>query len=148
MKLLTLFFSLCTITTFGQVTNQLKTDSTDIYVDAFNRYCEQIIKYSPNIESIQVEEGKFFSYLLSDKVKDLSIKKVSRKDIKKMSKWGRSTEIIEIVPLRNDENMFYITIITFRVTKNKKQFIYSNQGGIRFNYSFNPKTGEYTFMSL
>lgn len=146
MKNFILFLICCSSTVFGQITNQLKSDSSDIYIHAFNQYCEQVIKYSSNVSTIYVEKGKFYCHLLPDKVKDLEIKKVSNEDILKACKHGVHKYITVIIPLLNRNNIFYVGIIPFKVFAEKKRLHYVNEGGTNFNYSFNNETGQFVFI--
>ncbi len=144
-----LFFSIliiCSNGAFGQITNQLKSDSSDIYVHAFNQYCKQLNNHSPNANTIYVEQGKFYSHLLPDKVNNLEIRRLGNEDILKACRNGRYKYITVIIPLRNKNDVFYIGIISFKVFAKKKQFHYVNEGGLNFNYSFNKETGEFTFI--
>ena len=143
------FFSILTIwsnVAFGQITNQLKSDSSDIYVHAFRKYCEQSNNYSSDTNTIYIEQGKFYSHLLPDRVKNLEIKSLSNKDILKACRNGRHKYITVIIPLRNKNNVFYIGIIPFKVFAKKKILHYINEGGFNFNYSFNKETGEFAFI--
>lgn len=132
---------------FGQITNQLKSDSSDIYVHAFNQYCQQVIKDLPEVNVIYVEQGKFYSHLLPNKIKNLEIKRVSKTDIVKMCKNGNHVYITEITPLLTKNDVFYVGIIPFKVHVKKKQFNYVNEGGINYNYLFHKETGQFEFIN-
>lgn len=131
---------------FGQITNQLKSDSSDIYVHAFNQYCEQVIKYTPDVNTIYVEEGKFYSHLLPNSVKSLEVRKLSVKEILRFCRKGRYKYITVMYPVLNKSDTFYVGIIPFKVFAKKKRFHYVNEGGINFNYSFDSQTGQFTFI--
>jgi hypothetical protein len=147
MKINVLLLTLWSNLVFGQLTNQLKSDSSDIYVHAFNQYCEQIIKYSPSITTIYIEQGKFYSHILPLKVKNLEIKKLSSKNILKVCRNGKYKYITAIIPLRNKNDVFYVGIIPFKVFAKKKKIHYVNEGGINFNYSINKETWQFGFIN-
>lgn len=146
MKFSIVLFIIWSNVAFGQITNQLKSDSSDIYVHAFNKYCEQLSNFMPNTKTVYIEENKFYSNLLPNKVKSLEIVKLSSKDILNTCRKGKYIYLTAIIPMRNKNDIFYVGIIPFKVYAKKKRFNFINEGGINFNYSFNKEMGQFTFI--
>lgn len=145
-KILILTFILYSTNLIGQVSNQLSEDSTDIYVYSFKQYCKTIKKTYTNTKSIYVWGKTFYSRVLPESILDIKIERINDQLLRKLCNKNKYIFITEVIPLLNENNTFYVGIIPFKVTANKKGFNFENQGGINFNYSFNKETGDFTFI--
>ena len=131
----------------AQFTNELRRDSTDIYIHSFLDVCKYVKKYHPNIKTIFMREGNFYSNILPSSVDDLTVKMIDKHEITKKTKGDRFMYITEVFPIRTEGNIFKVGIIAFRVSRHKKIFHYVNYGGIEYFYKFDSDTGTFKYLN-
>lgn len=147
-KILSYLFIFYSTTVFAQYKNELKSESTDIYVHAFGEYSKQISITSPSVKRLYIRDHSFYSSTLPARYQNIDIQRVSDKDISNLCRKNKYVFVTEMIVLRTNNKSFYITIIPFKAHKKGKGFEFINDGGLNFNYVFNSEKSLFYFQSV
>ncbi len=130
------------------ITNELNGDSTDIYRYSLEKFCNHVIKYYPNVKTINLEYSPLITDVLPNKVNGLEIKTLDRTEIQKMTKGHKQLFVVRITPLRSKGNMFYIVILPLIAHIENKKLMFMNQGGMKVSYKLNIDSKEFEFIDM
>lgn len=130
---LMLSFILCNALKAQIINNTKRKDTTNIYNYSLLKYAE-ILEKKKNEDSIYIE------YSICSPAIDSLINHASNKRILKVNISNCNCKrLIRIIPLRLEEDIFYVTFIYVKVEKKgflRKKVTYYNSGGVRFKYKY------------
>jgi len=129
-----LFSNIC----FAQnVFNTEKSDTTNIYRNALTIYCNAIQKNNGNQKLIYVEPNYLLTDSLPKQINGVEIQYPDYIELKKIIKTNSGhITLIRIIPLRVNNDNFFVSLIPFSTTYKRKKFMLGNGGGLTVYYKF------------
>jgi hypothetical protein len=124
----------------AQANNTESQDTTNVYIQSFRLFCEYVEKYFPDTKEILLEENALTTKGMPAQVGDLDIRQINQRDLKAEIKKKSVIYLTRIVPLRMKDGEFFINIIPFEVTYEKKNLHLVNGGAFVVNYKYDCET--------
>ena len=136
-----LFANFC----FGQtVFNTEKNDETNIYRNALTIYCNSLD--TGKIKTVYVEPNCLFTDNLPRTIDGIEIQYPEPNELKKLiKKNGGYLTLVRIIPLKVNNDNFFVAIIPFYTTYKKNNFNLGNGGGLSIHYKFDTNLGGLTY---
>lgn len=146
MRLLILILTFATFSVKGQISNQLTSSNSDIYIYSLKKYIEISGRSLNNRKQIFMKSDAFNSHILPNKINDVEIVKLNNKELKKLIKKKKIEYLTSINPVTSKKDTFSVSIVNYKVSYKRRIFHYVNEGGINFNYLIDCETGLYTYI--
>jgi hypothetical protein len=139
---LIILLSFCAYSANAQnATNTKSSDSKNIYYQALIKHIEN----SDNNEQTVIVEKNLFTDPLPKTMGSRTIEYLDGYQIRRHLKSKEEIIVIKVIPLQVDNGLFFVTIIPFKVTKEKKQLHYANSGGDEVVFTFDSNSNEFIF---
>jgi hypothetical protein len=110
-----------------------KADSSNIYFQSLKIISDAYVQNG--YEKIFVEEN-LITRGLPEKCQGLAIKYVNSVAINKLTRKGKTLSLHRFIPLRLKGGEFFVNIIRFEVSRNKKNYKYVNKGGNKLIFEY------------
>ncbi|MBW6481370.1 MAG: hypothetical protein K0B37_18240 [Bacteroidales bacterium] len=123
--------------------NTESNDSTNIYFQAFNKYCIE-----RNQITFLVEENDLTTKSLPSEINGQKIELINASKLQSLVKKGKQIDLIRIVPLRVKDGEFFVNIIVFKVEGKRRQLNLINQGGVSVVFNYNEALKTFVFKEL
>ena len=111
-------------------------DSTSIYFKSLCAYTDYLVENNLNPDNLYFEENILLTNKLPANLKAISLTYLDNYQLGKKLKKNNVIKINRIVPLRYNDGSFYVSIIQFRVKKNKQGLQFINTGGYKILFRY------------
>lgn len=134
----------CSIIDAQVATNTESEDSTNIYYQAFETYCNQ----KNNSETLLIEENNLTTKSLPARFNEQEIKLVNAIELQQLLKKEKHLHLIRIVPLRSRDGEFFVNIIIFKVEGKRNKYSFVNVDGVSVVYVYNEELKTFVFKEI
>jgi len=123
-------------------------DSSNIYLFSLTKYCEYLDNSGNKESTVYVEKDDIFTNDLPNRIKSHEIRYFEMIEVKNYLKGKKGIILVRIIPLRVKANDFFVNVIPFSVSYDKKKFHFINGGGLGVKFQFDQGTNGLIYKSV